>query len=91
MFSCFYVLEISNDLRKFAESGFREFFGVISTSDFTLNFQDFDDDFTPLHAKFRENLILVHIALDTQFQLLAKQIHRSKLPIVAELKLPVDH
>ena len=56
MFSWFYVLEISNDLRKFAESGFREFFGVISTSDFTLNFQDFDDEtflkFTEVHRSF---------------------------------------
>ena len=56
MFSWFYVLEISNDLRKFAESGFREFFGVISTSDFTLNFQDFDDETFLKFPKFLEIL-----------------------------------
>jgi len=54
VFSWFYVLEISNDLRKFAESGFREFFGVISTSDFTLNFQDFDDETFLKFPKFLE-------------------------------------
>jgi len=54
VFSWFYVLEISNDLRKFAESGFREFFGVLSTSDFTLNFQDFDDETFLKFPKFLE-------------------------------------
>jgi len=58
-------------LRKFAESGFREFFGVISTSDFTLNFQDFDDEtflkfpkFLEIHRssqKFRPRLSVIFV------------------------------
>jgi hypothetical protein len=34
------------------------------------------------------DLIFIHTTLDTELQLLAKQIHRSKLLIVTELELP---
>jgi len=37
---------------KVAESGFRKFFGVISTSDFTLTFQYFDDETILKFSKF---------------------------------------
>ena len=51
VFSC---LRISKHLREFAKAGFREFFGVISTSDFTMNFRDFDDDTFLKFPKFLE-------------------------------------
>jgi len=35
------------------------------------------------------DLIVVHTALDTELQLLAKHIHRNKLLIVTDLELPV--